>query len=118
MSTITLFVAILFALMGIIALTKPWRILELFGISVATADGRNEIRAVYGGFGIAVCLLLTATLWRESIRPGVLIAVAAALLGMAAGRIVSAVIDRTLGRYPLIFLIVEVVLAVMLLAAL
>jgi Domain of unknown function (DUF4345) len=116
-TALTLFVAVVFALMGGLALTKPGRILAPFGVHSLAADGRNEVRAVYGGFGIAISLLLTATLWHESIRPGVLTAVAAALLGMAAGRVASAAIDRTLGRSPRIFFVVEVVLAVMLLAA-
>jgi hypothetical protein len=114
---LTLSVAVFFALMGGLALAKPGRILAPFGVQSLAVDARNEVRAVYGGFGIAVSLLLTATLWLEAIRGGVLVAIAVALLGMAAGRVVSAAIDRTLGRYPRIFLVVEVVLAGMLLAA-
>jgi hypothetical protein len=44
----------------------------------------------------------------------VLLAVAAALLGMAAGRVVSLLIERT-GKWPLVFLVTETVLAALLL---
>lgn len=114
---LTMLVAAFFALMGLVAIVDPKRILAPFGIHPLPIDGRNEVRAVYGGFGFAISLLLLATLRVESIRNGVLIAVAAALLGMAAGRVLSAIIDRRLGRYPAIFLGVEIVLAALLLLA-
>ncbi len=117
-TVLTLLVAAFFALMGSLALASPGRILAPFGIHSLATDGRNEVRAVYGGFGIAISLLLTATIWFEPIKAGALVGTAVALLGMAAGRIISAVIDRTLERYPRVFLVVEVVLAAMLIAAL
>jgi hypothetical protein len=111
-------VAIFFALMGVLALASPGRILAPFGSTSLTVDGRNEVRAVYGGFGIAVALLLLATLWLESIRTGALLAVAVALFGMAAGRLASVAIEGRLGPYPGVFLVVEIVLGAMLIAAL
>ena len=117
-AVLTATVAGFFALMGLLALVKPNRILAPFGIHPLPVDAANEVRAVYGGFGIAIALLLFATLEFESIRIGARLAVAAALLGMAAGRIVAAAVDRRFGPYPRIFLVVEVVLAGMLLAAL
>lgn len=47
---------------------------------------------------------------------GILFAVATALGGMAAGRLVSAAVDRAIDRAPLGFLVLEVIVAVMLLA--
>lgn len=117
-TVLILLVATFFLLMGILALARPERILGPFGVSSLGTAGRNEVRAVYGGFGIGVALLLIATLWFDSLQAGVLIAVAVALFGMAMGRVVSAAIDRALGFYPLVFLVIEIVLAAMLLAAL
>lgn len=115
---LTAIVAVFFALMGLLALVKPSRILAPFGIHPLPVDAANEVRAVYGGFGIAIALLLFATLEFDTISTGARLSVAVALLGMAAGRIVAAAVDRRLGPYPRIFLVVEVVLAGMLLAAL
>ena len=78
------------------------------------ADARNEIRAVYGGFGIAIAALLVLVSGNATLRPGVMLAVAVALLGMAAGRVVSLLIERT-GKWPVVFLVMETVLAALLL---
>ena len=58
--------ALFFLVMGIAALVAPARILAPFGVTVATADGRSEVRAVYGGFGVVTGVLLLA---RRAIRP-------------------------------------------------
>lgn len=101
--------ACLFAVMGVGALVAPDRITEQFGNPPLSVAGRNEVRAVYGGFGIATAgMLIVATVVAE-LRVGVAAAIAVALIGMAAGRLVSAVIDRSLPARPLLYLGVEVV---------
>ncbi|WP_342217371.1 DUF4345 family protein [Nocardia flavorosea] len=40
--------------MGLYALAAPARLVRPFGIAVGTTPGRSEVRAVYGGFGLAV----------------------------------------------------------------
>lgn len=55
---------------------------------------------MYGGFGLAIAGLLGYAATTPSVRTGVLIAVAAALAGMAFGRIVSALIDGRTSFYP------------------
>jgi hypothetical protein len=82
-----------------------------FDIPTLTAAGRNEVRAVYGGFGLAMAAGLAAALAVPGLRAGVCLAVAAALAGMAGGRLVSAGIDRTLGRLPALYLMLEAVMA-------
>lgn len=83
-------VAVFFLLMGVYALATPAGLAEPFGIVVQTPVARSEIRAVYGGFGIAIAVLLgAAAVDIGDIRRGAVIAVAAALGGMALGRIVS-----------------------------
>ncbi len=115
---LVLLVAALFALMGVVALARPENILAYFGIATLTRDGRNEVRAVYGGFGLAIAGLLCAARFSEAIRSGAVLAVAVALLGMAAGRLISALLDGMPGRYPRLFLGVELAGAAMLLGAL
>jgi hypothetical protein len=111
-------VAIFFAGMGVLALVVPGRIVAVFGTTLLTADGRNEVRAVYGGFGLAVALLLVVTAGSTGLRAGVLTAVAVALLGMAGGRVVAALVERPRRFYPCWFYCVaEAAMAGVLLAA-
>lgn len=114
MTTGVLMNAIFFLGMGLCALARPAFVVAFVGLVPATADARNEIRAVYGGFGIAISALLVLVVGNATLRPGVLLAIAAALLGMAAGRVVSLLIERT-GKWPVVFLSVETVLAGLLL---
>ena len=111
-------VAAFFFMMGAVALARPEQIVAYFGTPSLTRDGRNEVRAVYGGFGVAVGLLLLGTLWLPSLRPGVLVAVGIALLGMAIGRLVSALLDGSPGFVPWLFCGVELALSGALLLAL
>ena len=103
--------------MGIGAIAKPTVVTAQFGILELTPAGRNEVRAVYGGFGIFMALALLVALWQPDRRDGILFAVAAALGGMAAGRLVSAVIDRAIDRAPLGYLVLEVIVALLLVGA-
>jgi Domain of unknown function (DUF4345) len=114
-----LFVALGFGLMGLFALARPGEVLAQFGVSVETAEGRNEVRAVYGGFGLAVAALLAvAAIGDPSTAEGIVVAVAFALVGMAAGRLLSALRERPTGLYPVwIYFAIEVVSAAALLIA-
>ena len=112
-------VAVLFAGMGVYALAVPAAILAPFGVPVESADGRAEVRAVYGGFGIAVAALLgVAAADGGGAREGILVAVGVALAGMAFGRLVARAFERPSGFYPVwLFFGVEVVGAAGLIAA-
>jgi hypothetical protein len=112
-------VAAFFLLMGLYALANPPGVLARFGVTVDTVDGRNEVRAVYGGFGLVVAGMLVyaaltpgrGALWIPSV-------ISLALLGMAAGRLISVALDRARGGGQVwLFFTVEVVLAAMLFAA-
>ena len=104
-----------FTVMGIGAIARPAFVTAQFGILELTPAGRNEVCAVYGGFGVFMALALTVALRQPELRAGILFAVAAALGGMAAGRLASAAIDRTIDRAPLGYLLLEIIVAVMLL---
>ncbi|GAB3984500.1 hypothetical protein GCM10029978_094350 [Actinoallomurus acanthiterrae] len=111
-------VAVLFGGMGLYGLLAPTALLAPFGTLVRSADGRNEVRAVYGGFGVAVALTLVLALLDDGLRAGLVLAVALALAGMAGGRIISFAVERPAGFFPTVFyLLVEALLAVTLAAA-
>jgi len=107
-------VAALFLLMGVGALLAPGLVLRQFGVKALTKAGRNEVRAVYGGFGVAAGLILLYADMTPAVREGVLLAVIAALLGMAAGRAFSFVTDRAVGLAPALYFIVEIAAAALL----
>ncbi|MDH6289823.1 DUF4345 family protein [Rhodococcus opacus] len=112
-------VALFFAGMGVYGLAAPARLVAPFALSADSATSRAEVRAVYGGFGVAVAaLLFFAAFDAYGIRSVASVTVAVALLGMAFGRIASAVADRPTRFYPVWFyFVVELVLSGLLLSA-
>ena len=101
------FTAALFAIMGIGSIIAPTLTTSQFGIHELDRDGRNEVRAVYGGFGLAMAGVLIAAALIPHLRSGITLAIGMALGGMAIGRILSAAMDRGIGRKPVIYLCVE-----------
>src|SRR5215831_2638506 len=99
MHVLTTMVVIFFAGMGLLALARPERITTTFGTSSLTAEGRNEVRAVYGGFGLAVAAILALT-FSSPLGHGIQVAVGISLLGMAGGRLVAALVERPATFYP------------------
>ncbi|GAA3383820.1 DUF4345 family protein [Cryptosporangium minutisporangium] len=96
--------AVLFAGMGVLGLAAPAVLVRPFGITLTGAAARTEIRAVYGGFGVAIAVvLILAVADPGGIRAGAATAVAAALLGMAGGRLVARAVDVPRGFYPIWF---------------
>lgn len=118
MADIIIYVAAgVFFLMGVVALIRPKTVTENFGVPTISPDMRNEVRAVYGGFGVAMCAILLATFQYPEIRSGVLLSVAVALLGMAAGRAIGFTIERPSGKSPYLYFVGEIILAALLLYA-
>jgi hypothetical protein len=93
-------IGVFFAGMGCYALAVPTAIIRPFGITLGGAAARSEVRAVYGGFGLAIAGVLGYAAVNSDVRAGILIAVGAALAGMAFGRLVSAVLDERTAFYP------------------
>ena len=102
--------------LGLAALARPANLLAGFGLAAEGIDARNEVRAVYGGFPLAVAGLVAWSLSGTPNAAGILLALAVASLGMAFGRLMSAVIDRRIGRLPALFVGVELALALLLAA--
>jgi len=120
-STVVLVVvAVFFGGMGVFALVAPGAMLRPFAITIGGAQSRSEVRAVYGGYGVAMAALLATAAFRpEFHRAGIMITVAVALDGMAFGRLVSAVVDKRTSFCPnwLYFLVEAVVAGALLVAA-
>lgn len=102
-TAVVVVVAVFFFGTGVYALVDPTHLAAPFH-PVATPEGRSEVRAVNGGFGIAVALMLgVAAVDTGDLRRGITFTVAAALAGMALGRVISrAAGDRT-RFYPVWF---------------
>jgi hypothetical protein len=97
---VTAVIAVFFLGMGLYALAAPAALVRPFGTTLAGAAARSEVRAVYGGFGLAIAGVLAYAALAAEVREGVLITVGAALAGMAVGRIVSALVDERTSFYP------------------
>lgn len=113
-----LIAAIAFLAMGLLALIAPQRITRMVGLSTLPMAARNEVRAVYGGFGVAMGALLLLSGRCSHWQPGVVLTVAMALLGMALGRLVAWGVDERLERFPALFLVGEAALGIGLLLTL
>ena len=98
-----------FGLMGFGALAGPEQVAGQFGIAALDIDGRNEVRAVYGGFGLVMAAILAFVAVDDEYRTGVALTIALSLVGMALGRVISAGIDTSITRVPLLYLIIELI---------
>ena len=110
--------AVFFFGMGVYGLIAPASLVRPFSISLGDAQSRSEVRAVYGGFGLAIAgVLAVAAIKPEFHRTGIMITVGVALAGMAFGRLVSAVVDSRTPFYPnWFYFLVEAIAAAALLA--
>lgn len=106
-------VAMLFAAMGVAGLVRPGVIVGTFGGEAATPDMRNEVRAVYGGFGLATAAALVLALAGPGdLRGGLIVGVALANVGFVVGRLVSFAIERPPAFFPtVLFALIEAILA-------
>ena len=103
-------IAALFAGMGVFALVWPGRVMAIFGNNELTLAGRNEVRAVYGGFGLAAASALAWGLLSPRLGPGIFFALGLSLWGMAAGRAISVLIDKKADPLPWLFFASELVM--------
>ena len=93
--------AAFFAGMGLFALVSPAALVQPFGLVATSAVSRSEVRAVYGGFGLAMAgVLAWCATGDDAMRDGAASAVAIALVGMAVGRAISRLLDAPTSFYP------------------
>jgi hypothetical protein len=103
-TTIIAVIGLFFFGMGLYALAAPAALAAPFNLSVQTPESRSEVRAVYGGFGIAMGAVLgAAALDLGDIRTGAVVTAGLALLGMAVGRLMSRLLDASVPFYPIWF---------------
>ncbi len=107
-------IAVFFLGMGVYAIAAPAALVRPFGITLGESASRSEVRAVYGGFGLAIAgALVYAAVADGDVRTGILITVGAALAGMAFGRLAAAVLGDRTAFYPnWFYFLVELVAAV------
>ncbi len=60
-----LLVVLCFTIVGVVGLFSPATLLELTGSPGASPFARNEARAIYGGGGLTLALLLALAPWLE-----------------------------------------------------
>lgn len=105
--------------MGIYGLAAPAALIRPFGITIDRSSARAEIRAVYGGFGVAIAGALAVAELQPDLRSGIVLTVALALVGMALGRAVAALAGDRTSFYPnWFYFVVELLLAGLLLLTL
>lgn len=105
---VTVAVAVGFLLMALVAFASPGSVVAYFGTAELTQDGRNEVRAVYGGAGLAIAGLVVVAPHLPRFGPGILLTVGLWLLGMALGRAISRAADGGAGFYPWLFFTIEI----------
>jgi hypothetical protein len=111
---VSLFIAfLLFAAMGAALLWRPEYLTRLTGVDLSTVESRNEVRAVYGGFGIAMALAMFIAMVYEPLRGGIMMTTGLALIGMAAGRGYSVWLEPPTNNLVWVFLGLEAVLGLM-----
>lgn len=94
-------IAVFFLGMGVYALAAPAALVRPFGITLRESASRSEVRAVYGGFGLAIAgVLVYAAVADGDVRRGILITVGVALAGMAFGRLAAAALGDRTAFYP------------------
>lgn len=111
-TAVVVLVGAFFLGMGLYGLAMPAGLIRPFGIALPDPTARAEVRAVYGGFGVAIAGMLAWAATGTAAREGILITVAAALLGMAFGRLVAGIVDTPKRFYPnWFYFVVELALA-------
>lgn len=105
--------------MGLLGLVRPAAISALFTQTPADHGARNEVRAVYGGFGLGCAALLGWGMLRtDATTNGALTAVAVGFGAMAVGRLLSFALEPSRRFWPLwAFVLLEVALCATILGA-
>jgi hypothetical protein len=86
---------------GWISIAAPERFAKPLGFVLAGMDGRNEIRAQYGGFFLAVTVVSVLALVGKVPRPAGLLVNAVVFGGLIAGRLTSLAIEGGMNGYGL-----------------
>ena len=101
--------AAVFVAFGLWGLLSPAAMVESFGVSLDTPDGKTMIRASYGGFLIGEGLLFAwCALLPERVRFG-LTAVALMTTPILLSRLLGMALDGATSRYHLAYVAIELI---------
>jgi hypothetical protein len=112
---ILMLVSFFFGAMGASAFVNPVFITKQFDIHSLSIAGKNEVRAVYGGFGLFMSIALIIALLLPELRNGVCLTVSFALGGMSFGRMISAIMDASISKLPVFYGTIEFMAALLIL---
>ena len=99
--------------MGIFGILKPQTLADDLGFTNnLSADGKSELRAVIGGFGIFMAGLLYFSK-DTNFESGIRLTFATCMIGFASGRVISAIIDKEINAISIKSLCFELSLAAM-----
>ncbi len=110
-------VGLFFFVTGCMALVNPQKVVGMFGATAETKESRAEVRAVYGGFGVALggCIF-SLRWWPPEQARGAVLALAILVAGTGIGRILGGIVDKETRFHPTWTLVLlEVALTVALL---
>ena len=97
------------ASVSLMAFNSPQSVMDLVQVKLENTDAMSSIRGVYGGAGIAI-LLVMIYLWRNNLKQGMLF-LAVFWGSYALSRLLTIVVDGTLGAFGTQWIITETVLA-------
>ena len=97
---------------GVVGLIFPTQVSRTIGLSLSGRLGRSEFRATYGGLFLAAGIAAIAINSR-----GATLLLACAWFGAAAGRSISAVIDRSWSKENMAGIIIELTTGSLLIAS-
>lgn len=87
------FVGLVWTAVGLAAFADPVGFVDLVDFHLESATARLEVRAVYGGLSLGLAFLhFTAVIGRRWLQPALVMSMAT-MGGLAAGRLVSLVVD-------------------------
>ena len=101
--------ALIFVFVGAAFLLIPEQYARVLELSAPTAMARTDVRATYGGLELGIGIFLIICVIRsEWLRPG-LCALGLATGGFATGRMIGILIEGTVNRLMLGFLVLEII---------
>ena len=94
---------------GIFLIFYPSFLEGFAGLAATTAEGRTEIRAMYGGMQAAIGALAVYALVRPRVARGILTALAFLFTGLCGLRLLGTLLDGAAGQYTVMALTFEII---------
>lgn len=101
--------AVLFIGYGLYCLFSPGTVEDATGLQALSADGKAELRAMYGGVQTALGALALGGLLRPALQFPAVAALCFIFTGLACARLFGIVVDEAAASYTFMALAIEVV---------